>query len=172
MIALPLRRPTPAPSTPGRLVAGAIVASAGVVAFSVAVGSFVVGSGHRPDAATAVDAAALVAAVPSLVLVGLLHLFVATVLVIGTGAVRNLATAVIGLAAIVALGRAAVLLIGVDLTDGLRIRPSTTDGVAVLAIAAAAYGTAAIVSGPIGSWSAMIRAGGIRWPSFPPMRPI
>ena len=172
MISLPLRRPTPAPATPGRLVAGAIVASAGVIAFSVAVGSFVVGSGHRLDAATAAQAGALVAGVPLLVLVGLLHLLVATALVIGTGAVRNLATALIGVAAIVAFGRVAVLLTGVDLTDGLRIGPSTTDGVAVLTIAAAAYGTAAVVAGPIGPWSAMIRAGGFRWPSFPPMRPI
>ena len=172
MIALPLHRPTPATPTQSRLVSGAIIGSAGAIAFSVAVGSFVVGSTHRYAAATAVEAGELVAAAPSFVVLGLVHLIVAAVLVAGTGRLRDLATTLTSVAAIATASAAVMLLAGFDPSSGPRAGHPTTQGVAVLVLASAAYAVAAVIAaGRIRRRSAMIRGGGFRWPSFPLMRP-
>lgn len=172
MIALPIRRPTPAAPTPRRLVAGAIVASAGVIAFSVAVGSFVEGSMHRFAAATALEAGALIAATPAYIVIGLLHLLVAAILVAGTGRLRDVATALTGAAAMGMATAAVLLLTGFDPSGGPRTGHPTTQGVAAIVLAAAGYAiAAAAAAGPIRLRWAMIRGGGARWPSFPLLRP-
>jgi hypothetical protein len=171
MIALPLRRPTPAAPTPRRLVAGAVIASGGAIAFSVAVGTFVVGSSHR-SAATAVAAAELIAATPSFIALGLAHLVVAAVLVAGTGRLRNVAITLTGVATIATLCAAATRLAGVDSFGGTQAGHPTTQGVGILLLASAAYAVATVAAaGRIRLRSAMIHGGGARWPSFPLMRP-
>jgi len=140
-------RPTNAASQPDprRLVAGALVGAAGMVAFSIAFGSWVVGSSHLRSA-TAAEASALLAGTPVLVVAGLVHLLVAAGLVAGRDAIRMVAVGVTTIAEIIAMGRAAILLTGLDPSGGPNAGHPTTQGVALLLIAAAAYGIAALAA--------------------------
>ena len=130
------------------LVAGGLIGAVAAVSFSVAVGSFVVGSTHRLQPATAAEASSLVASVPVFVIAGLVHLALAAGLLLGGRRVRTAAAALAAVAAIVAIGSAAMLLTGFDPFGGTRAGHPTTQGVAVLLLAAAAYGTAALLANP------------------------
>ena len=146
MTALSVHPAAPTRLVPRRVVAGAVVASAGVVAFSVAVGSFVVGSSHRFAGSTAAQASALLAETPLFVIAGLVHLAVAIALLAGNRAMRAVALVATVGATIMALAQAAMLLTGIDPTGGPRAGHPTTQGVAILLIAAAAYGFAALAA--------------------------
>jgi drug/metabolite transporter (DMT)-like permease len=138
----------PTAPLPRHLVAGGLIGAVAAVSFSVAVGSFVVGSTHRLQPATATVASSLVAAVPLFVIAGLVHLVLAAALLLGGRRVRMPAVALAALAAIVAIGSAAMLLTGLDPFGGPRAGHPTTQGVAVLLLAAAAYGIAALLANP------------------------
>jgi hypothetical protein len=140
-----------APSTPAPriLIGGALIGALGAMSFSLAIGSFVVGSTHRLQPSSAVEAATLVGATPTFVVAGLLHLAIAAALVAGGRRLRAAAVAAAAIAAIVAIGAAVMLLIGFDPTGGARAGHPTTDGVAVLLIAAAMYAGAALIAGPV-----------------------
>jgi hypothetical protein len=142
------RQPVSEAPSPRHLVAAALIGAIGAVSFSVAVGSYVVGSTHRFQPATAAEAGSLVAGVPVFVIGGLLHLVLAAALLVGGRRVRTLAVALSGLAAIVAVASAAMLLTGIDPFAGPRAGHPTTQGVAVLLLATAAYGMAALLAGP------------------------
>ena len=139
---------SPAPPAPRNLVAGALVGAVGAISFSVAVGSFVVGSTHRVEPSAAAEAATLVAAVPTFVLGGLIHLAIAAALVAGGRRLRSAAVALTVVAAIGAIGSAVMLLTGIDPSGGVRAGHPTTDGVAVLLLAAGTYAVAALLAGP------------------------
>ncbi len=130
------------------LVAGGLIGAVAALLFSVAVGSFVVGSTHRLQPATAAEASSLVAAVPVLVIAGLAHLALAAALLLGGRRVRTTGVALAVVAAIVGVASAAMLLTGFDPFGGPRAGHPTTQGVAVLLLAAAAYGIAALLANP------------------------
>jgi len=115
----------------------------------MAVGSFVVGSTHRLQAATSAEASSLVAAVPSFVVLGFLHLAIAAALVRGGRRLQGAATIATLLAAVAAVGSAAMLLAGIDPSGGPRAGHPTTQGVNGLLIAAVVYAVAALVARPI-----------------------
>jgi hypothetical protein len=133
---------------PRNLVAAALVGAVGVISFSVAVGSFVVGSAHRVQPSSAAEAGNLVAAVPTFVVGGLVHLAVAAALVAGRHRLRTVAVALTVVAALVVIGSAVMLLTGIDPSGGVRAGHPTTDGVAVLLLAAATYAGAALMAVP------------------------
>jgi len=149
-----LDRPAAAPAAGStaplhrHLVAGGLIGAVAAVSFSVAVGSFVVGSTHRLQPATAAEAGSLVAGVPVFVMAGLAHLALAAALLLGGRRVRMAAVALTAVGAIVAIGSAAMLLTGLDPFGGPRAGHPTTQGVAVLLLAAAAYGIAALLANP------------------------
>ena len=141
-------QPVFAGPSPRLLVASALIGAVGAVSFSIAVGSYVVGSTHRLQPATAAEASSLVAGVPIFVIGGLLHLVVAAAFLLGGRRIQTVAVAVAALAAIVAVASAAMLLTGIDPFAGARAGHPTTQGVAVLLLATAAYGIAALVAAP------------------------
>jgi hypothetical protein len=146
---LPLRSmAAPATPLPRHLVAGGLIGAVGIVAFRVAIGSYVVGSTHRLQPATAAEASALVAGVPSFVIGGFVHLALTAALVLGGRRVRTAAVALAALAAIAAVAWAVMLLTGLDPFGGTRAGHPTTHGVAVPLFAAAAYGIAALLAAP------------------------
>ena len=138
---------SPALPAPRNLVAGAMVGAISVISFSVAVGSFVVGSTHSVQPSSAAEAASLVAAAPTFVIGGLVHLAVSAALVAGGRRLRSAAVALTVVAAIVAIGSVVVLLAGIDPSGGVRAGHPTTDGVAVLLLAAGTYAVAALLAG-------------------------
>jgi hypothetical protein len=137
-----------APPASRNLVAGTLVGAVGVISFSVVVGSFVVGSTHRVQPSSAAEAATLVAAVLTFVVGGLVNLAVAAALVVGGRRLRSAAVALTVLAAIVAIGFAVMLLAGIDPSGGVRAGHRTTDGVAVLLLAARTYAVAGLLAVP------------------------
>jgi hypothetical protein len=143
-------RPNAAPALPAprNLVAGALVGAVGAISFSVAVGSFVVGSTHRVEPSSAAEAATLVAGVPAFVIGGLVHVAVAAALVAGGRRLRSAAVALTVVAAIFAIGSVVMLLAGIDPSGGVGAGHPTTDGVAVLLLAAGTYAVAAFLAGP------------------------
>ena len=104
MTALPSpdRRSVAGYHDPRRLLAAAIVASVGVVILSVAIGRYVIGSRHDLPLAVVPDAHSLVAAVPWIAVIGLLHVLVAFATASGGGAWRRLALATMAVAAFAA----------------------------------------------------------------------
>jgi hypothetical protein len=131
-----------------QLAAGGLIGAVAAASFSLAVGSFVVGSTHRLQPATAAEASSLVAAVPVYIIAGLIHLALAAALLLGGRRIRMAAVALTAVAAIVAIGSAAMLLGGLDPFGGPRAGHPTTQGVPVLLLAAAAYGIAALLANP------------------------
>jgi drug/metabolite transporter (DMT)-like permease len=143
------RPSAPTQPSPRRLLGGALVGGVGAIAFSIAVGSFVVGSTHRLQAATTAEAGSLVAAAPSFIIVGVVHLAIAAAIVRGGRRLRDAATIATVLAAILAIGSAAMLLAGIDPSGGPRAGHPTTQGVAALLLAAVVYAVATVVARPI-----------------------
>jgi hypothetical protein len=129
-----------------RLLGAAIVAALGVVAFSVAVGGFVAATRFALPTHAAADARALLAGVPAIVAVGLVHLLVAGAMLSGRELVRLLAVAATGLTAIAAAAASAMVAAGVDPLGGSAAgHPSA--GVGILAVGAVLYGVAAVAAG-------------------------
>jgi drug/metabolite transporter (DMT)-like permease len=150
MTALLRQHRSSAPTQPSlrRLLGGALVGGVAAIAFSMAVGSFVVGSTHRLQAATSAEAGSLVAAVPSFVILGVVHLAIAAAIVRGGRRLRGAATIATVLAAILAVGSSAMLKSGIDPSGGPRAGHPTTQGVAALLLAAVVYAVAAGVARP------------------------
>jgi hypothetical protein len=139
---------TPAsPSLPSlpRLVAGALLATIAIVIFSIAVGGFVVGS--HAAARQADEARNLVGATPILVAIGLLHLLAAVALVRGGDVVRRAAVLASGLATLAAASSAAMFAAGVDPISWSDGPHASASGLAILAVLALLYGTAAVAAG-------------------------
>jgi len=145
LLSSPTRRPAAAPIG-RRLIGGAIVAGIGAVILSVAVGGQVVGTMRDLPAATAADAATLRAAVPWVVVLGLVHVVVGAALATGRDLFRVIAAAITGLAAITLGAAAAMVAAGIDPIgrDAPSVAPA---GVAILAVTAALYGAAAALAG-------------------------
>ncbi|HEX5823748.1 MAG TPA: hypothetical protein VFY18_04735 [Candidatus Limnocylindrales bacterium] len=151
--ASPVQHPFPdapaaptAPSLP-RLLGGGLVATMGIVVFSIAIGNQVVGSSHALVASQAEAARHLVTATPILVAIGLLHVITAVALARGRDGLRIVAVLVTGLASLAAASSAAMFAAGVDPFSWSGGGQPPTSGVALLVIAAIAYGSAAVAAG-------------------------
>lgn len=142
-VAVPVTASQPAAH---RLLAGAFVGAVGVGLFSAAIGSLVAGSRLGLPITTEPQAHALIAGAPYLVGAGFVHVALAAALVLGRGLALRVALGATLVAAAAALTRAAMLLTGFDPTGGPTAGQPTTQGVAILVIAAAAYGVAAILA--------------------------
>ena len=129
-----------------RLLGAAIVAALGVIAFSVAFGGFVAATRFALPARAAAESRALLASVPAIGAVGLVHLLVAGAMLSGRELLRLVAVAVTGLTAIAAAAASAMVAAGIDPFGGSAAgHPSA--GVGILALAAGLYGTAALAAG-------------------------
>jgi hypothetical protein len=128
-----------------RLVGGALVATIGIVILSIALGGYVVGS--HAAASQADEARQLVGATPILVAIGLLHLLTAIGLVRGREVLRIAAVLASGLAALAAAASAAMFAAGVDPISWSGPTHASTSGLAILAVLACLYGTAAVAAG-------------------------
>jgi hypothetical protein len=141
-------RPLPVPTTPSvpRLIGGALIAAIGMAILSIAVGGYVVGSTHLHVASQADEAARLVGTTPALVAIGLVHLLAALALARGRDLFRIGAALVSGLMALAAASSTAMLAARVDPIGAGHAHPSA--GIlALLVLAALAYGTAAVAAG-------------------------
>ena len=126
---------------PRRLLAGAIVGSVGVIVLSIAFGEFVVAS--RPNLAA--EGRSLLAGIPSITALGIVHLLVAFGLASGGGAARRIAQGLTGIAgATVGL---AVVLGATPLGPRLPIATPHLAGTALgmLLVLAALYAAAAVL---------------------------
>jgi hypothetical protein len=134
-------RTTTADHPPGvRLVGAAIVAAMGAIVLSIAFGDFVVGSRHDLPVAIASDARSLLGTVPLIAAVGLVHLVVAAGLACGRSGVRTGARVTTGLAAVAAAS--------VALTTAVaHVGPQAPTPTVTLALLAAAYGAATVLTG-------------------------
>ncbi len=121
---------------PRRLLAAAIVASVGVVILSVAVGRYVIGSRHDLPLAIASDAHSLVAAVPWIAVIGLLHVLVAFATASGGRVWRRLALASVAIAALATAILAILAAAGVA-SPILDVARGTTTVVQLVGLAAA-----------------------------------
>ena len=149
VLAAPIaHRPLSIPTTPSvpRLIGGALVAAIGIAILSIAVGGYVVGSTHVHVASQADEAARLVGTTPALVAIGLGHLLAALALARGRDLLRIGAALVAGLMALAAASSTAMFAAGVDPFGGGHAHPSP-GALALLVVAALAYGTAAVVAG-------------------------
>jgi hypothetical protein len=127
------------------LLAAAIVGSVGVVILSIAFGRYVIASRHDLPAGVAGDAHSLVAAVPLIAAVGVLHLLVAFATASGGSVSRRLAFATMTIAA-VATGLLALLFgAGAPSAITTATQPSATF-VAELVVLSAAYASASFLA--------------------------
>jgi hypothetical protein len=153
MTALPIRAPQPTdlirePSL-RRLLGAAIVGGLGAIVLSVAVAGNVVGSRAGLPAAQAADAHALTAAVPWIVLAGLIHVVVAAALAAGRDAIRIAAAITTGLAAIAAAAAAVMTAAGIDPFGWSGAGHPAATGAGILAVVAVLYGAAALLAGSV-----------------------
>jgi hypothetical protein len=145
-VQVPFADAAPSPSLP-RLLAGGLVATIGVVILSIAIGNYVVGSSHSVVPAQGDVALRFVAATPTLVAIGLLHVVAAVALARGRDGLRIVAVLATGLTSLAAAASAAMIAAGIDpFTWSGAERPST-GGIALLIVAAILYGIAAVAAG-------------------------
>ncbi len=153
MTALPVRAPEPtdlirAPSL-RRLLGAAIVGSIGVILFSVAFAGHVVRSMNSLPATSGADAQTLSAAMPWLVLAGVVHLIVAAALAGGRDSIRIVAAAITGITAVAAAAAAAMTAAGIDPFAWSAAGHPAASGVGILGVTAALYGAASLLAGSV-----------------------
>jgi len=136
----------PAPSLT-RLAAAALAGALGVIVLSVAFSGYVVGSMHWLPAEVSGEARALVAATPTIAVIGLLHFVVALAFVRGREVARLAAAVVTGLVALAAGTAAAMLAAGIDPFGPSSVAHPAGAGAGALAVAAIVYGLAASLGG-------------------------
>lgn len=153
MTALPIRGPEPTHllSEPSfrRLLGAAIVGAIGVIFFSVAFAGHVVGSMTTLPATSAAEAQTLSAAIPWLVLAGLVHFLVAAALAGGRDSVRIAAAAITGITAVAAAAAAAMTAAGIDPFAWSAAGHPAASGVGILGLTAVLYGAAALLAGSV-----------------------
>lgn len=145
-VQVPVAADAPLPSL-ARLLAGGIVATIGVLIVSIAIGNLVVGSSHSVVPAQGDVALRYVAATPVLAVIGLFHFLVALALVRGRDGLRIVAVAATGLTSLAAAASAAMIAAGIDPFSWSGAERPSTGGIALLVIAAAVYGVAAVAAG-------------------------
>ena len=153
MTALPIRSSEPAdlirePSL-RRLLGAAIVGAIGVILFSVAFAGHVVRSMSSLPASSAGDAQTLSAAMPWLVLAGIVHLIVAAALAGGRDSIRIAAAAITGITAVAAAAAAAMTAAGIDPFAWSAAGHPAASGVGILGVTAVLYGAAALLAGSV-----------------------
>lgn len=130
-----------------RLLGAAIVGGIGASLFSVAVAGAFVGSKAELAGASAADAGPIVAAVPWIVLAGVVHVLLAAALAAGREVVRTVAAVVTGLTAVAAATAAAMTAAGVDPFGLSGSGHPSSSGVGILAVAAVLYGATTLLAG-------------------------
>jgi hypothetical protein len=130
-----------------RLLGAAIVGGLGAIAFSVAVGGSVAAAKTGVAAGSRLVPGGVAAQIPWLVLVGFVHVAVATAVVRGRDVVRVAAVIVISITAIAAAAAAAMTAVGIDPFGSAAATSHAPVGIGLLVIAAGLYAAAAALVG-------------------------